>query len=220
MMWATGLVGACLFLFGLALDDLTIRVIAKPLPMLAMLVWVAARARHLTYGKLILAGLGLSLVGDVVLELGPDLFLFGMIAFALAHIAYVAAFIFRMRGPRLIEALPFVLWVGWMVPVLWPKLGPMQIPVTAYAAIIGVMMWRATALAAGQEKPSPWDMAALVGAISFGLSDSMLALNKFHTPIDGARPIVILTYWLGQLLIAVSVRSLLPSLLSPDQEDP
>lgn len=209
MMWATGLVGGCLFLFGLVLDDLTIRLISKPLPMLAMLAWVLARGRHLTYGKLLAAGLGLSLAGDVILEIGPELFLFGMIAFALAHVAYVAAFLWRRRGLRVVEALPFVLWVGWMASTLWPKLGPMQIPVTVYACVIGVMMWRATALAAAQEKPSPWDMAAMVGAITFGLSDSLIAINKFHTPFTGARPAIILTYWAGQLLLTLSLQSLL-----------
>ena len=62
------------------------------------------------------------------------------------------------------------------------------------------MMWRAAARVRAGESAG-W--IALAGALVFGLSDTLLALHRFHAPI--ALPsAIILTYWAGQLGIALS----------------
>ena len=67
------------------------------------------------------------------------------------------------------------------------------------------MMWRAAARVRPGERAG-W--MALAGALSFGLSDTLLALHRFRAPVPGAWYLVILTYWAGQLGIAASaVRS-------------
>ena len=41
-----------------------------------------------------------------------------------------------------------------------------------------------------------------IGAILFGLSDTLIAFDRFHEPIAGVRYPIILLYWAGQLGIA------------------
>ncbi len=53
-------------------------------------------------------------------------------------------------------------------------------------------------------RPDQW--AALAGAVLFALSDTLLALNRFDAPIEGARYAIILLYWLGQWGITLSVK--------------
>jgi uncharacterized membrane protein YhhN len=43
-----------------------------------------------------------------------------------------------------------------------------------------------------------------VGAILFGLSDTLIAIDRFHAPLPGARYAIILLYWAGQAGIAAS----------------
>lgn len=201
-----GLMGTALFIFGVLLDDYWLRVLAKPLPVLMMMVAVAARGRG-RYGRAILAGLGLCVLGDIFLEVGEATFIAGMVAFLLGHVGYITAFLGRSRRARPLEALPFVLWIGWAATILWPHLGDLRVPVIAYTATIFVMLWRAAAMLASQARPTPWDWAALVGAVLFGFSDTLIALDRFHSPIDGVRIPIIATYWLGQSLIAASTFS-------------
>jgi len=68
--------------------------IGKPATTL-LLVWLAAAAAQpvaVRWQRAVIAGLVLSLVGDVCLMLPVDLFVPGLIAFLLAHLAYIVAF--------------------------------------------------------------------------------------------------------------------------------
>src|SRR4029077_4992805 len=97
-------------LAGLWLDWPALRLIAKPVPVLCLLLWVLSRARD-RYSRLIAAGLALSAVGDVLLEF-PRLFVAGLAAVLCAHVAYTAAFLTDSRGLRPLRALPFLAWLG------------------------------------------------------------------------------------------------------------
>jgi uncharacterized membrane protein YhhN len=44
-----------------------------------------------------------------------------------------------------------------------------------------------------------------IGALLFVASDSILAINKFHTPFESATFFVMLTYGLAQLLLIVGI---------------
>lgn len=201
---AAGLVSTALFIYGYLIDDYWLRILAKPFPVLAMILAVEVLGDSDRYARTIQIGLGLCIFGDIFLQIGDSTFLPGMIAFLLGHLAYIVAFLGRNRRLRPLEAIPFLCWTGWAAVTLWPHLGEMRIPVLAYTAVIFVMMWRATAMLAGERRPTGWDWAALTGALLFGFSDTLIALDRFHAPIDGVRIPIIVTYWLGQLLIAAS----------------
>ena len=74
----------------------------------------------------------------------------------------------------------------------------MALPVGAYVLVIAVMMWRASALLG-----SSTGRSAAVGAVLFGLSDTLIALDRFHEAIPGVRYPIILLYWAGQLGITL-----------------
>lgn len=200
---AVALVAVALFLYGLVLDDVALRMVSKPWPVLALLAALGAYGEPGRYRTWIMAGLGWCVLGDVLLELRTSkLFLAGMVAFLLGHVCYVGAFLKRSRALKLAEALPFVAWIGWALWTLWSGLDEMRVPVSLYTLAILVMMWRSVASVQG---PAWWMWSAPLGALLFGFSDTLIALDRFHAPIEGARYPIILTYWAGQALIAASV---------------
>jgi uncharacterized membrane protein YhhN len=177
------------------------RVLPKPIPALVLAAWVALSCGR-PLGRLTTAGLLLSAAGDVLLETGR--FLSGLLAFLLAHVAYVAAFVSVTRRPALARALPFVAWGGGAFALLRPGLGSMTLPVGAYVAVIMTMMWRAAARLGIRGAPAPAALVGLAGAVAFGISDTLIAFDRFDAPIPGVRLPIMLLYWLGQWGIAAS----------------
>ncbi|MET0552017.1 MAG: lysoplasmalogenase [Vicinamibacteria bacterium] len=147
------------------------------------------------------AGLLVSAAADVTIERS---FLGGIALFLLAHVLYVAAFVADERGLRAGRALPFALYAASMYSFLRPRLGALAVPVGVYVIAIATMMWRAAARVRPGENAGRW---ALAGALAFALSDSLLALHRFHAPLPGASVAIMLTYWAGQLGIALSATS-------------
>jgi uncharacterized membrane protein YhhN len=189
-----------------------LRVALKPLPVLALASWVASRSRE-PLGRLVASGLVLSALGDVLLETGR--FLPGLLAFLGAHVAYVAAFLWVERRPALLRALPFAAWGVGTFGLLRPGLGAMALPVGIYCAVISVMLWRAGARVggAGTHERAAW--LGLVGALAFGASDTLVAVDRFQVPIPGVRLPIMLVYWLGQWGIAASA-----ALAAPRERQP
>jgi len=198
---ALALVGVALYVFGLLTDQFFLRLGVKAFPVLALMavVWTKGNGR---YAKTILFGLGFCLAGDLLLEFRQRFFLFGMVAFAAGHIAYIVSFVRKSKALAPLEALPFAGWIGWVLFMLWPGLGKMLVPVSVYTVVIFGMMWRATA--AVDLRPNRWAAVAVLGACFFGFSDTLIALDRFHTPIEGVRIPIILTYWTAQIFIAMS----------------
>lgn len=213
--WTLGLavvggLGVATFLSGIWLQLLWLRLASKAVPVLCLIVWLwPARERYLRW---ITAGLALSLVGDMLLETSKDLFLPGLGAFLLAHVAYIAAYLSASRTPRWGLGAPFLLFGTGIWWFLRPGLGALTLPVGVYIAVICTMMWRSAALmgAEGLARRDQW--AALTGALCFGLSDALLAFRLFVHPVEGMGYAVMLLYWAGQLGIALSaVPSTVPS---------
>ena len=210
-----GALGAVAFFVGLELELPMLQLGAKAVPILCLLSWLwPARER---YARLISVGLVLSLIGDMLLGVSPDLFLPGLGAFLLAHIAYVAAYVTVTRLLNLERGVPFALLGMGMGMFLWPRLGGLALPVTAYVAVICAMMWRSAALVNGGGLGRREQWAALVGALMFAASDALLAIKLFVQPVPGSDYVIMLLYWAGQLGIAFSARidSISPSVPGP-----
>lgn len=173
--------------------------VSKPLPALALAAAVLHAGGPRGAG-LVATGLMVSAAGDLLLE-WPRLFLPGLVAFLLAHVAYASAFFAREGRPHAAGALPFAVWLSAMGAWLWPGLGAMKVPVLVYMAAIGSMMWRAAALAGGGHRGGLW---ALAGAVLFGASDSLIAVHRFHAPIPGVDVPIMALYYAGQIGIALS----------------
>jgi uncharacterized membrane protein YhhN len=175
----------------------------KPLAMLvAMAVVLQARPRGLRW---LLAALAASLAGDVFL-LFPGYFIPGLVAFLLAHLAYIALFRQQVGWLPNRRALMAVVGVaGGMYGVLWFGGLPagLRAPVAAYVVAIALMaaqaIGRATVL---RDKPS---VLVAVGALCFMLSDTLLAINRFVTPLPMSPVWVLGTYYTAQCLIVAGL---------------
>jgi alkenylglycerophosphocholine hydrolase len=195
---AVAVVAAVVYLFVPVYDTPLLQVLSKPIPVIALAVMVRS-ARHDGYGRALTIGLLLSAVGDVLLE-APGRFVAGLATFLCAHVAYSVAFVFDEHRVRAERAIPFGIW---LLAAFWwvrPGLGDMTVPVVVYMLAIGLMMWRAAA----RWGDHPRAAAAVVGAILFGLSDTLIAIDRFRAPIPGAPYAIILLYWAGQAGIAAS----------------
>lgn len=204
--WAALILGAAyLFLPLLAVPVwLIVAVKGAVCPLLAIAVW-SARGGDADAMRLGLALL-FSAAGDVFLALDRDgLFVQGLSSFLLAHLVYLWQFL--RRRSRLSD-LPFsrkwvvggiVALVLIMLVVLTPHLGALLVPVYAYMAAIAAMALAATLL--------PGRALVMLGALSFLLSDSLIALDKFIAKIPVVGPVIWLTYLLAQSLIVLGWRN-------------
>ena len=162
--------------------------VAKPAT-LAFLVLYAALQPAMSWP--LLAALVFSLLGDVYLMLPTDMFIAGLSAFLIGHIAYVFA-IDAELGSRAVWLIVIVLASS---PLAYKILGSakpssMRLPVAIYMLAISSMV--ASAFAAGSG-------AAIVGSLLFFGSDAIIAWNRFVAPFAMARLAIIVTYHLGQL---------------------
>jgi uncharacterized membrane protein YhhN len=197
---AAAVAAALFYLTAPAVHGGFLQVVAKPVPALALAAIVLS-ARRDGYTAALAGGLILSALGDLLLEV-PGHFVAGLAAFLCAHLAYTAAFLRDERRLRPERALPFALWLLAAFAWVRPGLGEMTVPVVAYMLAIGGMMWRAAA----RWGDHPGATAALLGAILFGLSDTLIAIDRFRAPLPGAPFAIILLYWAGQAGIAASAR--------------
>lgn len=186
------------------------RWITKPAVLALMIAWFTQVGRW--QDELLWFGLGLvfSLLGDVFLQAPPRFFLPGVGAFLLAHVAFIVGF---LQGGIVLTAgmlLPLVLAVAVFTMLtrrvragLCEKCETGLIaPVMVYALVLCLMALAAsTTLFRANWAPLPAVLASL-GAWLFLFSDSVLALNRFASPIQKADVLVMVSYHLAQGLIA------------------
>jgi uncharacterized membrane protein YhhN len=185
--------------------------VLKPL---STLVVIAAAAlsflqpeKSMTYTIGVLVGLTFSLVGDVALmfEKKRKLFLMGLGSFLLAHVAYAVAFGILGRASwwdAVSAAVLLLVGVG-IYRLLRPKLDGMQGPVLVYIVAISVMVSRAVSTVSSPTFGTGQAVMIAVGAVSFYVSDAILALCRFWRPWRYRR-ISLAFYYIGQLLIALA----------------
>ncbi|WP_092349135.1 lysoplasmalogenase [Pseudomonas sp. NFACC05-1] len=197
------LMGAVTYLYGLTVHATLLCLLVKPMPVLALLGWLHD-APPSDYRRWVSLGLIFSLVGDVLLAWPGDLFVFGLGAFLLAHLAYLKAYLSDCRRPALLP-LALALGIGAMLlgVLVSNGLGSLLVPVIVYGLVISAMLWRALArLGTGVPKRSAWLAAA--GALAFVFSDSLIGINRFVHPFHAAPYLIIISYWLGQWGITAS----------------
>jgi len=166
---------------------------------LALLAWQARRERH-DAGLLALA-LAFCTAGDILLDLDPRFFAFGLALFLLAHITYTGLFVrnrtlgikrdWKMGAAVLCILLYSVTLSIWIVP----STGALAVPVILYVCALTIMVSSALVARLAQR----W---VGVGAVLFLVSDSLLAIHKFKQPVPLRDYLVWTTYYLGQCGIA------------------
>jgi len=190
-------IAVVLFFIGFVTDNYLLRMIAKPIPLLAFLILLKPVT---AYRKLIFAGLSFSILGDLLLESSPDMFIFGLLAFLTAQIAYIIAFTKRSHQTPIISAIILMVFGAGIYWVLYPGLHDMAIPVLVYLLVIITMAWRAIA----QGKFDKYAIYAVIGSFFFMFSDSLIALDKFYMVVPYSRWMIMLSYWTAQSFIFYS----------------
>ncbi len=163
---------------------------------------VSAGALRHGFGRIIFAGLLLSMAGDMFLTgQGQRAFLFGLSSFLLAHVAYTTAFILhgQQRRHALLAAMPIVilavLVLAWLRPHLEP---PIELPVQVYVAAISLMVITAFgARGAGASR------LIVIGAVLFFVSDLAVAMQRIVAPGFPAYLWGLPLYYSGQLCLAL-----------------
>ena len=179
----------------------TLHYIFKPLTMVILIVTlISSGSVNSTFTYLMLAGLVLSLCGDVFLMLPKDRFIAGLVSFLLAHIAYIAAFstIFAFTVTWWWLLIVVALSVGYF-GLLSSSLGKLKVAVLFYVAVISAMLWLAGEIYMAD--PSSLNLLLIVGASTFAVSDACLAWNKFKAKYSGAQTAILSTYFLAQWLL-------------------
>jgi uncharacterized membrane protein YhhN len=195
-------------LFGQLQDfPLPLRLAIKTVPLILLLFTTARGLRNdpSPYRIAVTFGLAASMVGDVWIAIN---FLGGIAAFFVAHLGYLAAMGVRnvLRPSQAIALLPGLALWGGMFQLLTPRVpADLFIPVVAYLTVISLMWLRALGRAIELRQPAAWILFA--GATSFVISDSMIAINRWLTPIPYERVAIMATYYAAQWMIARSVKN-------------
>ncbi len=169
----------------------------------APLALIAFRMLRDRDGLLLANSLTFSTLGDMFLGIDSEkLFIFGLVSFLIAHLLYILLFVRNWSKPMIISAgqkalaALVMIFSAAMYAWLWPNLGDLKLPVAVYiCAITGMGV---TATLAGFR--APW---VVVGAMLFIVSDSMIAVGKFKSPVEYGDYLIWIAYYVGQLFIAL-----------------
>jgi uncharacterized membrane protein YhhN len=149
------------------------------------------------------AALVLCLLGDVLLMLPQDLFVFGLASFLLGHIAYIVGMhVDGVDGARFLVGIVIVMVVLAVIGtriLRALRVGPepgLAGPVVAYMFVISAMV--ASAIGVGHPM-------GILGASSFYVSDALIAWNRFIGETRHGRVAIMVTYHLGQVGLVLSL---------------
>ena len=189
-----------IYIFRIGIEDSDLIMLFKLIPMIFIIILAlltkAPQAK--TYYTLISIGLVFCAIGDYTLQW----FIVGLSFFLIGHLFYIAAFLSTkeqqspkslLAGLALYGAVMAIIIAGG----LWQDGDViMAIAVTGYISVILTMGWTAWRTKSNY---------AMIGAILFIISDSVLAINKFTVAIPAASEIIMITYYSAQVLLALSI---------------
>lgn len=204
-----------IYLFILLSGNESLDAFLKPflIPLLGFAVYVSEK---FSSKNMLLTALLFSWIGDVVLifaDKGELYFILGLVSFLISHILYCMLFSKQIKFEAKKNKVVFVLgvlliamYLIGMLAVLVPSLGDLKIPVIVYASVISMMLLFAFNgfLVWGRSG----NRSVFVGAIVFVMSDSILAINKFYTPVERSSFFIMLTYLVAQYLIVLGILKL------------
>jgi uncharacterized membrane protein YhhN len=185
-------------------NDRRLEYVCKPATMVFLLALAAAlEVTDTSVQNWFLLALGLSLIGDVVLMLPRDRFVFGLVAFLLAHVAYIVGLwaegvsILNFVIGLAITGLAVVIIGGRIVTAINAGDNPdAAAPVRAYIGVISLMLASAIGTAGA---------LAILGAALFYVSDSLIAWERFVRPRAWHGLAIMVTYHAAQLSLTLSL---------------
>lgn len=171
--------------------------ILKP-AIVGSLIYVVS-TRSFRENSAFIAALVFSLLGDILLMLpSENLFLFGLGSFLITHLFYIAVFRKKATFKPFLTVAFLISVIGFFLLILNNKIPQaLTLPVLIYMFVITVM--GITASSINGNKIAIYSLS--IGAILFIISDSLITLNKFTTPIPYPTLLIMSTYGIGQFLI-------------------
>jgi uncharacterized membrane protein YhhN len=185
------------------------QLISKPAIMLSLIGYYLSSdaKRNMTFVR----ALFFCWTGDVLLMFQPKadvFFMAGLGAFLIGQLLYIVSYK-QMRdaepgtelsGPQKVRfSIPVVLAGTGLFVILYPGLGGLKLPVLFYAIALMTMVMTAIFRYGKTSSQSYW--LILSGAILFFVSDSILAMNKFYSPVPLGNLWIMSTYIAAQFLI-------------------
>lgn len=197
-LWIVAIGLAGLFLITLTYRPYPLAYLVKSIPIfcLAFIVLIKVPGGK---GKLLSIGFLFAGIGDILLELpSKNLFVYGLGFFLTAHLFYISVFLrsLTFTKPRLISILLILIYGGGIGAYLFPNLGSMLVPIVIYLGVILVM--GISASLGGDNHP-----LIILGACLFIISDSIIAISRFLTPVACASLWIMISYYPAQMLIAL-----------------
>lgn len=181
----------------------------KPLLMPLLLFYVYKKSIGNTTLKVLLLGIAIlfSWFGDVVLMYqSNDLyFIAGIGLFLIAQITYTIVLrkaTYQVPSVSIIKVIPFLVYAAILFYILLPA-GAFTIPIIVYGLVILSMM--VSAFLRKSHTTHQSYLLAFIGSVLFVLSDSILAINAFKTPIPYAGVFIMSTYCGAQYLLAQGI---------------
>lgn len=197
-------------LFAVYNGNESLRYITKPVLMPLLIAFFTFQTKDFASSlkKWVTLALIFSWAGDVLLmfeSTNSNFFIFGLVAFLIAHIFYILFYEKVIRNEGLRKNywwfLPVIIYYIALIYILSPNLGDMKWPVRIYGIVISYMLIQA--LQTGGIKNFAAATLMIAGAVLFITSDSILAINKFYESFEYAGIAIMLTYGIAQLLITL-----------------
>ena len=196
---------ASAFLVVMAMDMVGIgRTVLKAIPVSTLMVLVLRDMRG--FARICLTGaLFGSVCGDILLDLPyANLFIFGLVAFLVAHLCYTVLFFRYAKSPdgfAKVMMAGLVLFAGVMIWIFRGIAPALYGPVVLYIVVI-ITMSIAALLVPAENRLLFW------GALLFIASDVVLAFNKFLVAVPYGWVINISLYFIAQFMIIMAVRAI------------
>ena len=204
VLWLTAMAAAADWL-AVARSFRRLEYVAKPAVMVGLIaVAILLHPVDSTERTFFLVALAFGLISDIFLMLPRDMFLLGLVAALVEHIAYIAGFNHRPLQAALLAVASVIALVSVAV-ILPPVIRALRTdqpglvwPVVAYVTVFVIMV---------SSSGSTGSLVALAGALLFFYSDGLLAWNRFVKPLSWGRLGNIVLYHTGQALLVLSLVS-------------
>ncbi len=168
------------------------------------------------FGKLILIGLILGMIGDIFLNLrnqfeggkSMKIFAVGILAFLSGHFLYIAALIKHNPGIILIALVLTAIISLLAIPALMKRVTApskgMKIFGYVYLVIV-IAMFSCAATLLIKSGFTAFNIVFTIGGLLFMVSDFIMIYYSFGKKIKALRVTNLLSYYIGQLLIACCI---------------
>lgn len=197
--------------FAEATNNRALVLISKPLltPLLAGFAYFKANENGSKAPIALFGALLFSLLGDVILLFASGnetYFLMGLVAFLIGHIFYIAlnlgnAIPIKIGARELVWFVPMLAMTGFLLVKVTSTASGLAVPIIAYSSILCTLYFTGL-LTRNNLQPKHWQVL-FAGIVLFIASDSMIAINRFIAPFEGAGVAIMATYIIAQYLLVL-----------------